>query len=401
MRNNWTIWLMLIALALALWGCGSPEPEEQSSAEKGPEPLPEFWKIGVIMPLSGNLAAYGQSVHEGIQLMADELNKNGGVLGRPVSLVLENNEGNTVKSAEAFRKLSGLNKVLAVVGPITSTQAMAISRDAQRKGVTLITPTGTNDAITQDGDYVFRACFNDSFQGIAVARFAYNDLGLRSALSFQDTASDYSVGLCAQFDKTFAELGGQVMPILSYKTQDTDFTPQIRKMRESGAQGIFIPGYPPELPLIINQIRNLGLEATLLGADGWDNEDTVQNAGANLEGTYFSAAFSAEVSTPGLKKFLELAQAAEIRNPGTFEALGYDSLGLVAEAIRQANPQDGNLENLRKSIKDHLGQVQNFQGATGSISMQPSGDPVKSLVMIQYVLKEGQVAKQFVKTVDP
>lgn len=392
-------WLTLIlAIALAA-GCGKPG-EETAPSNESADPAPKTWKVGVIVPLSGNLAAYGESTLQGIELAAQTLNAAGGVQGRSIELVVENNEGNTVKSAEALRKLVGLNQVHALVGPITSTNALAITPDAQRKGVPLVSPTATNDLVTRDGDFIFRACFNDSFQGVAVAQFARQNVEAATAQSFQDTASDYSVGLCKSFNATFESRGGKSLPMLSYKSKDTDFTPQLRKIREAAPDVVFIPGYPPELPLIVNQARQLGLEATLLGADGWDNQDTVQNAGVNLEGSYFAAAFSPDMTTPALQKFLDLAAEAQIENPGTFEALGYDSLGLVAEAIKNV-PVAAGIEEQRKSLKNGLANIRKFQGATGVINMQPNGDPVKSLVILQYIVEEGAVQKQFVQVVEP
>ncbi|MBN1865928.1 ABC transporter substrate-binding protein [Candidatus Sumerlaeota bacterium] len=403
---------ILISAMAAVGGAQPTSPSMAVSPEPGPPPAPMMvgqpfpsLKIGAIMPLSGNLAAYGSSTLDGVKMMADEINKTGGVGGRQIELVIENNEGDTVKSADALRKLEGLNKVLAVIGPITSTNAMAVARDAQNKGVVLMTPTGTNDKITEYGDFIFRACFNDSFQGIAVARFAYEDLGLRSAVAFQDRTSDYSVGLCKSFSETFERLGGTMMPMESYKQGDTDFVPQLRKIRRAEAQALFVPGYPPELPLIVNQAKNIRLEATLLGADGWDNSDLTDNAGHNLQGSYFSGAFSTESKTPELEKFLALASARGIDDPRSFEALGYDSMGLVAQAALHAGalasfaPSD--LASQRRALRGALASIENYKGATGAIAMQPSGDPLKSLVILRYDVAGDGIKSAFVKVVNP
>jgi len=359
-------------------------------------------KIGVTMPLSGPLAAYGESTLRGIRLQEGKINAAGGIRGRLIELVVENNEGDTTKSAEGLRKLIGLDKVVAVVGPITSRNALAIAREAQRKGVALITPTGTNDAITKDGDFIFRACFTDSFQGAVDARFAFEELKIKTVVPFQDTTSDYSVGLCRSFADTFKRLGGTVLPTLSYKQGDTDFTPQLRKIRESGAQGVFTPGYPPELPRIVNQAKELGLTATLLGADGWDNDDLVKNAAKNLVGSYFSAAFSRQNPTPEIARFLALAKSKGIAEPGTFEALGYDALGLVAEAAKRTAVQSTeNIAAYRAGLRDALHTLKDYPGATGTISMRPSGDPLKSLVILKYADVNGKLDKTFVKAVNP
>ena len=392
-----------IPLILALGGCeqrggdaagGSPGGGAKAPAEA------KAWKIGTIMPCSGRLAAYGQATLAGIRASVEDLNARGGIQGKPIELVIENDEGDPGKAAEGLRKLAGVNEVLAVVGPITSTNCLAITRDAQKKGVVVITPTGTNDTITRDGDYIFRACFTDSLQGASVAEFAARDLKLLSAVSFQDTSSDYSVGLCKSFDTRFAGLGGKALPVLSYKGGDTDFTAQLRQVREVGAQGLFIPGYPPELPLIVNQAKSMELKVQLLGADGWDSDDMPKNAGLNLVGSCFSAAFFPGVKTPEMDTFLALMAKKEIENPGSFEALGYDSVGLVAEAIRRAGPA-GDLQTQRRAVRDQLHAIRGYKGATGTITMQPSGDPIKSLVILRFDGEGGKVKKTLVKVVEP
>jgi len=266
--------------------------------------------------------------------------------------------------------------------------------------VILLTPTGTNDSITGDGDFIFRTCFNDSFQGVAVAKFAIENLHAKTAVAFRDTMSDYSVGLCKSFSETFSSQGGQMLPMQSYKTGDTDFTAQLRKIRRSKADVLFIPGYPPELPLIVNQARAMKIKAIPMGSDGWDNHDLIKNSGKNLQDTYFSAAFSSEVQSDELAAFITLAKAKGIANPGSFEALGYDSLGLVARAS-ETTRNSADLQSQRSALRDALVAIQDFKGATGAIKMQPSGDPLKSLVMLRFDTEGNKVEKTFVKVVNP
>ncbi len=383
--------IAVLTIAVLAFGCGG-------------EPV-QTLKIGVVVPLSGGLAAYGENTLEGVKLMADQINAQGGIDGKMIELVVENNEGDPTKTANAVRKLVAIDKVLAIIGPITSTNALAVGRDANSKMTVLLSPTATNDKVTAQGQYVFRTCFTDSFQGVAVAKFAYNDLGIKKAVPFEDTASDYSVGLCKSFAGTFNSLGGDANEKLAYKTGDIEFTAQLRKIRDMKAGAAFIPGYPPELPMIVNEAKALGLETVLLGADGWDSDDLTKNSGKNLEGTYFSAAFSPDNPTPALQAFLKLATENEIEQPGTFEALGYDSLGLIAEAIRVAGSDaiaDADLADARSMLRDNLAAIQAYEGATGQINMQESGDPLKSLVILKYTTDEsGQVAKEFVQAVNP
>jgi branched-chain amino acid transport system substrate-binding protein len=391
-------WIVVCGLGL-LGACGSGEESSAPTTDGGSEAI----RIGVVLPLSGPLAAYGQSTLDGMKLKVAQVNAAGGINGKIVELEIENDENDTTKASNAVLKLIGLKKALALVGPITSTVSLAVGRDCEKKQVALVTPTATNDAVTAQGDYVFRACFNDSFQGVAMAKFAAGELKLKSAVAFQDTTSDYSVGLCKRFSETLAELGGQALPILSYKQGDTEFTAQLRKAREAGAEAIFIPGYPPELPLIINEARSLGLTIPLLGADGWDNDDVIKNAGQNLTNTYFAAAFSREMGSPALDEFLKRAADAGIANPGSFEALGYDSVGLVVAAIQAAGAGFDALplDQQRQAIQKGLVGLKDYPGATGAITMQPSGDPLKSLVIQKFDPKAGQVDKVFVKTILP
>jgi len=390
----------VVALCVA---CGSSDGSKKESGSKESAGGATALKIGVVLPLSGPLAAYGQSTLEGIKLMVEKVNAAGGVNGKTVELEVENDENDTTKASNAVLKLIGLKKTLAIVGPITSTVCLAVGRDCEKKQIVMVTPTATNDTVTAQGDYVFRACFNDSFQGVAMAKFAVGELKLKSAVALQDTTSDYSVGLCKRFSETFAELGGQALPMLSYKQGDTEFTAQLRKAREAGAEAIFIPGYPPELPLIINEARSLGLTIPLLGADGWDNDDVVKNASQNLANTYFAAAFSREMGSPALEEFLKRAAAKGIASPGSFEALGYDSVGLVVAAIQAAGAGFDALplDQQRQTIQKGLVGLKDYPGATGAITMQASGDPLKCLVIQKYDPKAGQVDKVFVKTIQP
>jgi branched-chain amino acid transport system substrate-binding protein len=401
--GKWAVRLAAVWIVALCVACGSGEGSKKESSQKDSAGGSTTVKIGAVLPLSGPLAAYGQRTLDGMKLMVEKVNAAGGVNGKTLELEIENDENDTTKASNAVLKLIGLKKTLAIVGPIISTVCLAVGRDCEKKQVVMITPTATNDTVTAQGDYVFRACFNDSFQGVAMAKFAVEELKLKSVVAFQDTTSDYSVGLCKRFSETFTQLGGQSLPLLSYKQGDTEFTAQLRKAREAGAETIFIPGYPPELPLIINEARSLGLTIPLLGADGWDNDDVIKNAGQNLVNSYFAAAFSREMGAPALDEFLKLATAKGIENPGSFEALGYDSVGLVVAAIQASGAGFDALplDQQRQAIQKGLTGLKDYPGATGSITMQASGDPLKSLVIQKFDPKAGQVDKVFVKTIQP
>lgn len=380
-------WLAAIVAALAgllLWtGCSAGSSDENV--------LP----VGVILPLSGDLASFGTSTLAGIEFQIDQINQSGGLQGKQIELYVEDNKNDQTQCISAYKKLTGLKGVIAVIGPITSTNSLAIIEAVSSAKVPVISPTATNDQVAPKSDYMFRACFNDSFQGRVVAHYALNELGIERAAVMTELSSDYSIGLVNSFKKAFNEGGGEIVAEPSYQTKDTEFGPQLKQIKESGAQLVFVPGYPGEVPLILKQAEVMGIDATFSGADGWDHDDIIQKSGDKIVGAFFTGAFSPDDQSPTVQSFVNAMQAQSDRAPGSFEALGADSVTLLAEAIRAAGSTDPT------AIRDALTKLQDVTAVTGPITMTPEGNAEKAAV-IMGVAKDGDAyTKTYKATVKP
>jgi branched-chain amino acid transport system substrate-binding protein len=398
MRNSRTAMVLTAVLAAAgLWGCGDGASKKTGTgpggdAGKGGTAGGEI-RVGVIHPLSGDLAPYGKGSLAGIQMRVDEINAAGGVGGRKIKLLVEDEKGDPTAAVNAFNKLAGSDKVAAMIIPVTSTSALAVRDRAKELKVPSISPTATNDKVTLKNEYMFRACFNDSFQGRIVAGYAFKDLGIKTAAVFKDLNSDYSKGLAASFKKHFEALGGQVLAEESYQQRDPDFGAQLKKVKDSGAGLLFVPGYPPDVPLIIKQAKALGVTARLCGADGWDDPTVINGSGDGVAGCFLVGAFAREDGRPAVKRFVEAFTKRGGAAPGTFEASGYDSMSLLAEAMKKGTT--------RAEIRDGLAGIKGFEAVTGTITIDPEGDAVKGAVILE-IQKEGdKFVTKYKATVNP
>ena len=350
-------------------------------------------KIGVILPLSGALVSYGKSTLDGIQAGVEKINSAGGINGKKIKLIIEDNKGNPIDAKTAYTRLAASEKVSAIIGPITSTNAKAVRRTAKKLKVPMISPTATNDKITLKNPYVFRACFNDSFQGRIVATYAAKNLKAKTAAIMTDMNSDYSKGLAKNFKKYFQEAGGKVVAEEGYRQKDTEFGVQLKNIKKSNAEVLFIPGYPPELPLIIKQSKVIGYKGRLCGADGWDSSDVIKGSGDNISGSFIVGGFSKDEQRDAVKSFINEFKTKTQKTPGTFEALGYDSILLIAEAAKKGTtPED---------IKNGLLTVKDFEAVTGKITITEDGDAEKSAVIMEIVKEGDSFSKKYITTVNP
>jgi len=383
-------WLGAVLTALII-GAAPGRAQDRLETKAVPEaaPVRTEVKVGVSLPLSGPLAAYGKSTLEGIRLRMEEANA-GGVNGVAVKLVVEDNLGDATTGINAYNKLAGSDKAVAVLGPITSTVALGIRRAAAKLKVAVVSPTATNDKITQGHEYMFRACFNDSFQGRIIAGFVARET--KKAATLVDMNSDYSKGLARSFKDAFTAAGGAIAAEEKYQQKDTDFGAQLKRIKDSGADMVFVPGYPPELPLIIKQAKAIGLPARLCGADGWDNEAVINGSGDNVENSLLVGALSSENQRPVVKTFVQAFQKKHRPAPGTFEALGYDSASLVLEALKTGTTPD--------AVRRGLAAIKDFEAVTGRITIQ-DGDAVKSAVILKIVKGADKYETKYVATVNP
>jgi branched-chain amino acid transport system substrate-binding protein len=373
--------LIAVAVTLALISCAPPAPQTI--------------KIGTIQPLTGAIAVYGKNVSQAVTLAVDEVNAAGGINGKKVELVTEDDSFKPDNTVAAFKKLVTKDKVLAVVGALTSNCTLAITNLAQSAKIPLITPTSTNDKVTTAGDFVFQACYKDSFQGKVVASFASADLKAKKAAVLFDKSNDYSFGLKTAFETAFTAAGGTV-EAESYNTNDKDFNAQIAKIKSAKPEVIFLPDYYNAVSLLAKQIRAAGIKVPLLGADGWD--DVVANNVTETIGSFYSNHFSAEAATPIAKTFLDAYKTRWGNDSDALAALGYDATKILLNAMITAD-KAGKLDS--QGIRDAIAATKG-DFVTGNISFDADRNTVKSAVILEITKgADGKLATKYKTTVNP
>lgn len=348
--------------------------------------------IGFFGDLSGPTFNYGQSAVNGVLMAADEINQAGGINGQRIDLVIEDDKGSPEASAEITGKLIRNYKVVAIIAAGASGNSLAAAPNAQSAKVPMISPSSTNPAVTQVGDYIFRACFIDAFQGEVMARFAANTLKAKKAAIMLDFNSPYSRGLSEFFELSFAKLGGRIAIQQSYSQGDADYRGQLSAIKATAPDVIYIPGYYGDVALIARQARQLGITQPLLGADGWDAPELWELGGDALNGCYISNHYS--VDDPS-EKIQDFARNYRMRYgnlaPNAHAALAYDALHFLAAAIQRAGTTEG------AKLRDALAETKNSAGVTGVISVDAGRNAVKPAVILK--LQDGAFIYQ--ETIQP
>ena len=335
-------------------------------------------KIGFFGDLSGPTYNYGESARNGVLMAAEEINQAGGINGQQIDVVFEDDKGSPEAAAQLTGRLIEKDKVVAIIGAGGSGNSLAAAPKAQAAKIPLIAPSSTNPAVTQVGDFVFRACYIDAFQGEVMAKFAANTLKARNAAVMLDFNSPYSRGLTDFFEYSFARLAGTIVAKQSYKQGDADYRGQLSAIKAANPDVIYIPGYYGDVALIAKQARQLGLNVPLLGADGWDAPELWELGGDALNNSYISNHYSADDPAPNIQKFvLDYRQRNRNLTPDAHAALAYDAMRFLAEAIQKAGSTEG------QKIRDALAETKNFNGITGSISMDRERNAVKSAVILK------------------
>jgi branched-chain amino acid transport system substrate-binding protein len=283
-------------------------------------------KIGVVAPISGEAATFGESTVNAAKLYFDQINAAGGVAGMKIVYFIEDDKGDPTEGANAYSKLIDQNKVSAIVGSVMSKVSLAGGPIAQNKGIPMISSASTNPAVTLVGNYIFRACFIDPFQGSVAARFAYNDLGKRTAAAIYDSGNDYTKGFAEVFRDEFTKLGGKITAFESYASGTSDFNAQLVKIKATNPDVIFIPNYYNDAGLIAKQAREMGIQSVLLGGDGWDSPDLFKIAGDAIEGGYFANHFSKDSDIPAIQKFVADYRAKYNKDPDALEQTNLETL---------------------------------------------------------------------------
>jgi branched-chain amino acid transport system substrate-binding protein len=373
-----------IAAALFLTGCNKPS----SSSSEGGETI----TIGEFASLTGSEATFGQSSHKGTQLAVDELNANGGVLGKQIKLLTEDNQSQAGQSATVVRKLISSDGVVAILGEVASSRSLEAAPICQQNKIPMISPSSTNPDVTKTGDYIFRVCFIDPFQGTVMANFATKTLKAKRVAVLTDVKSDYSKGLAKFFKEKFRANGGEITTELDFNTGDKDFKAQLTAIKGANPDGVFVPGYYTECALISVQAKQLGLTVPLFGGDGWESSVLFEIGGDAVNGNYLSTHYSPEVGSELSKHFVTAYQKRwNGKTPDALAACGYDSALVLADAIKRASTTDGS------KLRDALATTKDFQAVTGKITINESRDATKSAVILKI---EGGKFK-YLETVEP
>jgi branched-chain amino acid transport system substrate-binding protein len=357
-------------VASALWACG---PGQSGSAGAAKDPI----RVGHFASLTGDTATFGQSTDRGIRMAFEEVNAKGGVLGRPIELITEDDRSVTEEARSAAQKLIQRDEVVALLGEVASSRSLAAAPEAQRAGVPMISPASTNPRVTEVGDDIFRTCFIDPFQGAVMARFAFDDLKARRVAVLFDFKQDYSVGLAEFFRKTFQQLGGEIVADERYTSGDIEFRAQLTTIRGASPDAIFVPGYYTEVGLIAKQARELGLNVPLLGGDGWDSEKTIEIGGPAVEGDYFSTHYAADSDDPHVRDFVRRYQAKNGQVPDAMAALGYDAARILIDSMARAGKTEG------PALRDAIASTKDFPGITGRITIDPQRNALKDAVVLK------------------
>lgn len=352
---------------------------------------PTTIKVGLNVELTGSIPVVGESSKNAAELAVKEINDGGGLdvggTKYTIELLVEDNEDKAESAAAVAQKLA-TSGVLAMIGPNASRNAIPASVVAESSQMPMISPWSTNPKTTKVGDtnepknYVFRAAFIDDFQGVVAARFAKDELKTAAPAVLYDVASEYNKGIAEVYKKAMEESGIQVVAFETYTTGDKDFSAQLTKIKDAGADSLFLPNYYSEVPLQVQQAHKVGFNGAILGSDSWGNIELMTLCGAECDGYYFTTHYAPDIATPKAQAFIKAYEAAYSKTPDDVAALTYDSFGLLFQAIQTAGKLD------RQAVRDALASITSFEGVTGNMQFAGTGDPVKSAVILQ--IKEGK-----------
>ena len=380
MRRN-SFKLLVVAAAFALFAC---PPKNESgggggnAASSGGDIL-----IGEYGSLTGPQGTFGTSTHNGIMMAIDAVNANGGVKGRKIKILTEDDQSKQEEAALAVTKLISQNNVLAILGEVGSSNSLAAAPICQSNKVPMITPSSTNPEVTKKGDYIFRVCFTDNDVGTNIARYVVEELHMKRAAILTDIKTDYSTGLTATIEKTFASLGGQMVGHASYSNGDSDFRSQLTAIKQTNPEIIFLPGYYTDVGQIAIQARDLGMQQKFIGGDGWVSPKLIEIGGKALEGCLYADHYFFEDPSPVVHDFVQQYKTRYGAVPDGMAALAYDAARVMVDALGRTSKLDG------PSLRDAIATTKNFQGVTGSITIGPDRNATGKKMIIEEV-KNGQ-----------
>ena len=334
--------------------------------------------VGEVGSMTGTEATFGTSSDRGIQLAFSETNASGGVKGRQIQVIALDDEGKPEEAATAATRLIASEHVTALLGEVASTRSLFMAPKAQTARVPMVTPSSTNEKVTQVGDYVFRACFIDPFQGYVMAKFAHDNLKVTKAAILKDVRNDYSVGLAKVFTENFTRMGGRIVDEESFSNGDVDFKAQLTNIKNANPEALYVPAYYTEVGLISRQAREVGFAGPLLGGDGWDSEKLYEIGGDALLGCYFSNHYSVDDPSPRIQEFVaKFKKAYGGQVPDSLAAQAYDAAGMLVDAMKRAKDLSG------PSIRDALADTKGYKGVTGDITMDQNRNASKPAVVLK------------------
>ncbi len=366
--------LAAVMLAASATGCaqkGSTQSTAGDAAATG-----DTIKIGGLAPLTGNVSVYGIATNNGIKLAVNTINKAGGVLGKQIEYICNDEKGDATEAVNAYNKLVQNDKIVALVGDVTSKPTIAVAQKAVKDGMPMITATGTAADITKAGDNIFRACFIDPFQGELMAAYAEKKLNAKTAAIIYDNGDDYSTGVANAFEAAAKAAGITITNKEGYQTGSVDFKSQLTKIKAGNPDVIMVPVYYSDVALIAVQAKEVGLTGKLLGSDGWDGvlEKIDKSNWDAVKDCYFCSQYSAESKDPKLQAFLKEYKETYKMDANMFAVLGYDAMGMMVAAINKAGNADPD------KIIDALKSLQ-YKGLTGETTFDENRNPIREAVI--------------------
>jgi branched-chain amino acid transport system substrate-binding protein len=400
-RPRWYPILVVALVALLGMGCAGGGSSTQELV------------VGEYGSMTGGDADFGQSTRKGVDLALDELNakSEGKIGGLKVRVVIEDDQGRPEEAATVVQKLVNQDKVIAVIGEVASSRSLAAAPICQAASVPMISPSSTNQKVTQVGDFIFRMCFIDPFQGTVMAKFAANDLKIMKVAILKDVKNEYSTGLTEVFTEAYTGLGGTIVTEQAYSSGDQDFRAQLTAIKAKNPGAIYLPGYYGEAGLIARQARELGIKVPILGGDGWESDQLIGIGGEALEGCYYSNHFAVDNPDPQLQTFLQKYRAKYNMDPNAIGGLAYDAANVLFMALEKLHQQDpatfGALSSSKagsaqrkeatQKIRDLIATTTNYPGVTGTITLDENRNATKPAVVIE--IKGGK--KVYRATVNP
>lgn len=346
-------------------------------------------KIGINAPLTGDIPKVGEGSKYAAVMWLEDIEKAGGleVGGKKyeVELIIEDNESKAESAVKANTKMITQDDVLAIIGPQSSKQAVPAGEVANKYKTVMISPWSTNPNTTMDRPFVFRGCFLDPFQGPVVANFITEEFGFTKAAVLYDVASDYPKGLAEVFKDAWEKKhgAGSIVAFESFTTKDTDFSSQLTTIVKSGAQVLFTPQYYNEVPLIVQQAKDLGWKGPIVGSDSWGSAETIELCGEACYGLFFSSHYAAAGAKGATKAFIERYKETYGYTPDDVAALTWDALRLAQQAIQNSGKITGKIDKDRQAVRDALAKIKNFAGITGNMTFTEEGDPIKCAVIVK------------------